>query len=228
MLEIRHKCSPDVVLVRLAAPDLNGCDLSGRFLLGAQMLGLECDRADFHEANLKRAVLAGCNLRAADLRRATLHEADLTGAELRGADLTDADLSGAMLAGADLSGATLCGANLDNADLCDALLDAVHYDDRTRWPTGFSLETLAALPEAVGTKGGHLVTAVQVPCVSGEHLVDPSWASCPSCLQRLWATSRESRCRARSATLQSRGLQNRALRLHERLRAIAKQSTAAP
>jgi uncharacterized protein YjbI with pentapeptide repeats len=85
IIEITHRRSKDVVLIRVQADSLAEADLSGAFLLGADLTGMQC---------------AGANFRDAKLVRATFHEADLRGADLRGADL-----SGATLSGADLSGA---------------------------------------------------------------------------------------------------------------------------
>lgn len=85
IIEITHRRSKDVILMRVQADTLAGADLSGAFLLGAEMTGRCCAGASFREANLSRACL---------------QEADLCGADLRGADLR-----GATLAGADLTGA---------------------------------------------------------------------------------------------------------------------------
>ena len=85
IIEITHRRSKDVILVRLEVDTLVAADLSGAFLLGAEMTGLRCTGTCFRNANLTRACL---------------READLAGADLRGADLR-----GAVLIGADLSGA---------------------------------------------------------------------------------------------------------------------------
>ena len=64
--------------------------------------------------------LSGLYLVCADLFLANLSNADLSGADLSGADLTGADLSDADLTDADLTGANLTGANLSGADLTGA------------------------------------------------------------------------------------------------------------
>ena len=88
---------------------LSGADLSGAYLLGADLRG----------ADLREAYLLGADLREADLREADLSGSHLLGADLRGADLSKADLSGSHLLLANLS-----GANLHEADLTDATLTA--------------------------------------------------------------------------------------------------------
>lgn len=86
IIEITHRRSKDVILVRLEMDTLVAADLSGAFLLGAEMTGMRCTGACFREARLMRACL----------READLAGADLRGADLRGAVLTGADLTGAL------------------------------------------------------------------------------------------------------------------------------------
>ncbi|MFN9709717.1 MAG: pentapeptide repeat-containing protein, partial [Burkholderiales bacterium] len=76
----------------------------------------------------------GANLRGVDLRQVDLTDANLAGADLTGVDLWRADLTRANLTGANLTGANLTGANLNSA----------LYDDKTRWPSGFSPEKQGA------------------------------------------------------------------------------------
>jgi uncharacterized protein YjbI with pentapeptide repeats len=85
IIEITHRRSRDVVLIRVEADSLAEADLSGAFLLGADLTGMQCTGASFRNAKLARA---------------TFHEADLRGADLRGADLRGATLSGADLSDA--------------------------------------------------------------------------------------------------------------------------------
>lgn len=68
-------------------------------------------------ANLEGADLIGANLEGANLKGADLIGADLIGANLKGAYLIGADLKGANLKGANLEGADLKGANLEGANL---------------------------------------------------------------------------------------------------------------
>jgi hypothetical protein len=58
--------------------------------------------------------------------------------DLEGAVLADAILRKAVLVRADLRKASLQGADLRQACLTGAKLTDAVYDDRTRWPTGFS------------------------------------------------------------------------------------------
>ena len=86
--------------------------------------GVQGERADLKDADLRgaslyRANLGGANLRGANLTRANLRGANLTGAKLSRTNLTGANLEGANLYRAYLTGAYLTGANLSNAILPD-------------------------------------------------------------------------------------------------------------
>jgi len=93
---------------------------------------------DMNEANLEGAELqglplSGANLRMAKLNEANLHgatlsKANLCGAKLRGADLTEADLRDADLSGAALDRADARGANFSGANLTDAILDRANLE----------------------------------------------------------------------------------------------------
>lgn len=87
-------------------------NLSGEYLIGANLREANLREADLIGANLKWANLIGANLKLADLIGANLKWADLKWANLRGANLKGADLIGANLKEANLSGANLSGANL--------------------------------------------------------------------------------------------------------------------
>lgn len=123
----------------LAGLDLRRIRLPGRNMHKVNLSMATLDRADLRGANLQFAVLKGAYaewaefdgavLRGADLTGAFLINASFVGADFRGANLDEADLGGADLAGADLAGAT----NLRFADL-----GLAEYDDRTRWPDGFT------------------------------------------------------------------------------------------
>ncbi len=86
--------------------DLQGVDLSGRWL---------------SDADLERADLRGADLEGTDLENANLKGADLRGANLKKADLRGADLYMANLGGADLTGARMEGTLTDSADLTGAI-----------------------------------------------------------------------------------------------------------
>ena len=82
---------------REVKPDVNGADLFGTMLSGA---------------DLREAVLLEANLIAADLRGTNLREAILTRADLRGTDLREAILTRADLTETDLREANLIAADL--------------------------------------------------------------------------------------------------------------------
>ena len=93
--------------------DLQGMDLSGRWLSDADL-----ERADLRGANLEGTDLRDANLKAADLRKADLRKADLRGADLymanlEGADLTGARMEGTLVDSADFTGAVGVPANQD-------------------------------------------------------------------------------------------------------------------
>jgi hypothetical protein len=95
---------------------------------------MESRGADRAGASLMLGFVPGADLRGAQLRNADLRWGCLKFARLSGADLTGANLAGVCLDGADLTGAVLTGADLTGA----------HYNDRTRWPSGFSLMGIGA------------------------------------------------------------------------------------
>jgi len=85
IIEITHRRSKDVILIRLEIDSLVGADLSGAFLLGAEMTGMRCTGACFRDARMLRACLREADLSGTDLRGADLRAAVLTGADLTGA-----------------------------------------------------------------------------------------------------------------------------------------------
>jgi uncharacterized protein YjbI with pentapeptide repeats len=99
--------SGDVGLFDLRCAQLEGAELAGVILPGA---------------DLAEAQLVGANLSGAILVNNNLSRADLRGADLREADLVGADLSHSNLGGADMTGAKLIRANLGHADLTQATL----------------------------------------------------------------------------------------------------------
>lgn len=102
-----------------------GVNLSGAYLYGANLGGV-----DLGYANLEGAYLEGANLGDADLYRTNLSSAYMYGTNLSGANLTEACLSGANLTDANLSGACLTGADLSGAYLYEtSLAGAYLYDE---------------------------------------------------------------------------------------------------
>ncbi|MGW4242949.1 pentapeptide repeat-containing protein [Nocardia sp. NPDC004722] len=122
-------------------------------LVNANLTNTDFSAAQMSDAQLNGADLTNTGLTFAHLVSASLHRANLTGARMSGTDLTtatltEANLSSTTIWGATLRGAHLAGANLTNASIQDAdLTDAdltganltdVFYDNRTKWPQGFT------------------------------------------------------------------------------------------
>lgn len=128
-------------------------DLSGAYLSGLRMPGVDLshdnlDQIDLTSADLRRGVFNGAQLRQAYLTRCNLNRAsfedshasgavftrsDLSGgnfnnADLRGADLSNCELGFATLTGANLAGADLTEADLTMADLTDANLSGARLN----------------------------------------------------------------------------------------------------
>jgi hypothetical protein len=99
--------------------DLNGRDLSRRFLRHADLREAQLANTNFYMADLAGASLNGVNLTGANLAGANFKEADLRGAILTGANMLVADLQGTILNGANLLGAH----NLTTEQLNSAILD---------------------------------------------------------------------------------------------------------
>ena len=146
MIVIKHRTSPDVILLRVESDTLDGFDLSEAYLPGAVLAGTRCRGTLFRDATLKKADLRGIDLQGADLFGANLARADLTGANLAEALLEGADFTGACLREADVRGADFSGARLSLADLTDVLCDA-----RTQWP--IDLEDAPQPAPAAGAPG---------------------------------------------------------------------------
>ena len=97
--------------------DLSGTNLSGVYLMDANLSRANLEYANLSGAKLRDANLEYANLKDAYLGNAKLWGANLGGANLEDANLMDADLRGANLEGANLEGAKLRGADLENANL---------------------------------------------------------------------------------------------------------------
>lgn len=119
----------------LARADLSDSRLGKASLEDSWLRSAVLRRAQARGVNLTRSYLSGAELDGADLREARLQAADLRGAGLRGARLDWADLSNTRLEGAVLSGASLRGVVLRNA----------RFDNRTKWPAGFSPKAAGAV-----------------------------------------------------------------------------------
>ncbi|CAK9065253.1 unnamed protein product [Durusdinium trenchii] len=110
------RCLPfDFENAQLQGADLRGIQLQGANLRCAKLQGADLRGACLQGANLTKAELQAADLRGAQLQGATLHDARLASAtlvraKLQGVWFMHADLSGSDLTGADLSGAYLAGA----------------------------------------------------------------------------------------------------------------------
>jgi hypothetical protein len=125
-------------LAQLMYAKLTGANLTGANLYGAHLWDAKLMEANLTGANLENANLRWAELMRAYLSGAKLADANLSGANLTGANLTGADLSGADLRYAKLSGANLMDAVLTGANLTDANLESAKWNDKTRWPAGFT------------------------------------------------------------------------------------------
>jgi uncharacterized protein YjbI with pentapeptide repeats len=108
-------------------PNLRRANFKEADLRRAFLIGADLSYANLKEANLDGAYLGGANLKGVNLKEADLNETHLKGADLRGARLVEANLSGADLEGAnleeaDLRGAFLIGTYLNRANLSEANL----------------------------------------------------------------------------------------------------------
>lgn len=145
---------------RLYRAELQGRDLSYRYL----------DRADMREARLDAVNFSMADLTNASLTGANLQQANLTGANLSGADLRGADLSGANLLVADLHNTVLHGANLSGArNLTPAQLSTAIYDSTTRVDSTIDITlpripgVLTTPPELLATPASEVSVAPSVP-----------------------------------------------------------------
>jgi len=104
--------------------ELDRADFSGPNLhirnLPKDLFNVNLSGADFSDANLSRALLAGANLSGANFYGANLSEASLIRANLTGANLVDANLAEADLTEANLFGVKVFGTNFARANLSDA------------------------------------------------------------------------------------------------------------
>lgn len=109
--------------------NLSHVNLKGASLIWADLSGADLSGDNLKEADLTGANLSGDNLKGADLSRDNLREANLSGSDLTGANLSATYLRGANLAGANLTGANLNRANLRGANLTEAYLEAAHLNE---------------------------------------------------------------------------------------------------
>lgn len=100
-----------------AVPDLSGAELMGMNLNKAYLRGADLSKADLSNACLIGANLRGAKLRFANLSRVRIRDANVGGADLRGVNLTMANLRSLNLSRVNLSEANLSKAQLKEACL---------------------------------------------------------------------------------------------------------------
>ena len=100
----------------LSGANLDGLDLSGVLLSGANFRGASLNKTNLSSAQLIHADFSGASLQGTNLRRA-----DLLLANFSGANLSGADLSGAAPASDNPYVSTRRGPKFKEADLTDAL-----------------------------------------------------------------------------------------------------------
>lgn len=92
-----RNCNPKI------RPDLNGADLSGRYLRMADLSGVYLFEANLRAADLSKADLSGAHLSGVDLTKADLSMTNLTRADLSRANLNRATAAWTIFADIDLS-----------------------------------------------------------------------------------------------------------------------------
>lgn len=106
--------------INLSESRLNGADLRGARLAGADLRSAHLNKAQLEYARLERADLSGAHLYEARLGHSVLRETSLSRAHLVGAHLEYAELQGAFIFGAHLAGAVIRFGSLQGADLMSA------------------------------------------------------------------------------------------------------------
>ena len=107
----------------LEGKEMPGINLSGADLRGANFKKAILDSANFQGADLRAANFWGAKLDKADFRNAKLNQADLSWAELHYADFREADCKGSALVAAKLNHADLRGTHLHYSFLSGALFN---------------------------------------------------------------------------------------------------------
>jgi|GEM_PF-3417736 len=117
----------DLIGADLKGLDLNKATLKGALLIGADLTGAQAKFATFDDANLSGARLDGAILWKSSFERALLTGAGLRDAQPIAASFAGADLSGAALEKADLREAQMPGAKLINTNLSNANLRRANF-----------------------------------------------------------------------------------------------------
>ena len=110
---------------------LAGCNLQGLDLAGASLPGADLNGSNLQGASLQGADLAGAILRGANGQSANFTDVNLAGADLSGSNLNSANFTGANLADADFNGANLQNANFTDANLTGAITTGANLQGAT-------------------------------------------------------------------------------------------------
>lgn len=131
----------------LSHADLTGANLPGvnleraylRYadLRGANLQGANLEKANLQNANLKPKIIANNEYVITNLQGANLRKARLVDANLQTTNLQDANLNGAFFFETDLRNANLQGANLDNTNMRQAKLDGAILNNASMRPSLF-------------------------------------------------------------------------------------------
>jgi len=116
----------DIRFAYLEGADLTEANLERAYLEKVNLVGANLERANLRGAHLEEVNLKETKLKGADLREAHLEKANLKEVDLVGAPLMTTHLEGAILFGAHLEGANLLGAHLEDANLFGAHLEGAN------------------------------------------------------------------------------------------------------
>jgi uncharacterized protein YjbI with pentapeptide repeats len=119
--------------VRFEKASLIQADFSGADLHDAWFTQCDCSDANFAGADVSSTLLIFAKFAGACFDGAKLIGADLGSSNCSGASFRNADLTGAKLERANLRGATLTGAKVG-----DVVWTRCEFDEKTRFPRGFT------------------------------------------------------------------------------------------
>ncbi len=113
----------------LTTGECRNCELAKANLEGFDLAGVDLEGANLEKANLRGTVLHSANLKNAHLRKANLSNSVLEGSDLEEANLKEANLDDANLIKASLEEANLKGATLNRAQLNQVNLEDANLED---------------------------------------------------------------------------------------------------
>ena len=173
--------------------DWSGCDLTGAFLLMADLTGANLTGANLTVSFIFIANLTSANLTGANLTEAYVGSSTLIGANFTGANFTDATVQGGTMTGANLTGANFTNAEL-NVSLAGVLVSCSNTGILGTGVTGTPTNVPTGWTFAGGTLSGPIVicasAASPTPIMMWMHSVarESATASCPTGYAGSWAT----------------------------------------